>query len=173
MLDHRQLYVACYFGSASRSDIEAFIQSKVVIFDEYNSRWFDVHANGLRVAQTTMIELIEAAFPEFSIYSDEGLLSCRAELKRQIRLLLDGEITPSTFCSFFNSMESALVVESELSAGDVDFLGDLYNACDWCDGSWTLENSPHLAGEAARVALRIEDAEPGGGGQAATRPESK
>jgi hypothetical protein len=159
MLDHRQLYVACRFGSASKADIEAFIRSVVDGGDEYDSRLFEAHANDVRVARTKTIEFIEASFPEFSIDSDEGLLTCRAELKRQIRLLLDRQITPSTFCSFFNSMESALVIDSDLSPDEVAFLGDLYNACDWCDDTWTLESAPYLAEEGVRVASRIEDAE--------------
>ncbi len=56
-------------------------------------------------------------------------------------------------------MESALVIDSDLSPDEVAFLGDLYNACDWCDDTWTLENAPYLAEESARVASKIEDAE--------------
>jgi hypothetical protein len=159
MLSHRQLYVACHFGSASQADIESFIQSVVDGGEEYDSRLFEAHANDVRVARTKMIEFLEASFPKFSIDGGEGLLTCRAELKRQIRLLLDRQITPSTFCSFFNSMESALVIDFDLSPHDVAFLGDLYNACDWCDETWTLENAPYLAEEGARVASKIEEAE--------------
>jgi hypothetical protein len=159
MLCHQQLYVACHFGSASKEDIESFIQSVVDGGDEYDSRLFEAHANDVRVARTKMIEFIEASFPVFCIDSDEGLRTSRAELKRQIRLLLDRQITPSTFCSFFNSMESALVIDSDLSPDEAAFLGDLYNACDWCDDTWTLENAPYLAEEGARVASKIEDAE--------------
>jgi len=31
------------------------------------------------------------------------------------------------------------------------WLGDLWNACDWCDESWSLSNSPHLKEEADKV----------------------
>jgi hypothetical protein len=106
-----------------------------------------------------MIEFIDASFPEFRIDSVEGLAACRAELKRQSGLLLDRQITPATFCQFFNSMESELVISSDLSADEVAFLGDLFNACDWCDETWTLESAPYLAEEASRVASRIEEAE--------------
>ena len=159
MLGHRQLSVACHFGTASRADIESFIHSAVEGGDDYDSRLFEAHANDLRVARTKMIEFIDASFPEFRINSDEGLLTCRAELKRQIRLLLDRQITPSSFCRFFNSMESELVIDFDLDPHDVAFLGNLYNACDWCDDTWTLESAPYLAEESAHVASRIEEAE--------------
>jgi hypothetical protein len=159
MLNHRQLSVACHFGSASKTDIESFIQVVVEGGDEYDSRLFQAHANDLRVARLKMIEFIDASFPEFRIDSVEGLAACRAELKRQSGLLLDRQITPATFCQFFNSMESELVISSDLSADEVAFLGDLFNACDWCDETWTLESAPYLAEEASRVASRIEEAE--------------
>ena len=159
MLGHRQLYVACHFGSASKADIESFVQSTVEGGDEYDSRLFEAHANDLRVAHKKMIEFIDASCPEFRINSDEGLLICRAELKRQIRLLLDRQVTPSSFCRFFNSMESELVIGFDLDPGDVAFLGNLFNACDWCDDTWTLENAPYLVEESAHVASRIEEAE--------------
>ena len=159
MLNHRQLSVACHFGSASKADIESFIQAVVEGGDEYDSRLFQAHANDLRLARTKMLEFIDASFPEFCIDSFEGLAACKAELKRQIVLLLDRQITPSTFCQFFNSMESELVISSDLSADEVAFLGDLFNACDWCDDTWTLESAPYLAEEASRVASRIEEAE--------------
>ena len=102
MLDYRQLAVACHFGSASKADIESFIQSVVDSGEEYDSRIFEAHANDLRVARTKILEFIAVSFPDFQVTTDEALGPCRAELKRQIGLLLDGEITPYSFCRFFS-----------------------------------------------------------------------
>lgn len=105
-----------------------------------------------------MLEFIAVSFADFQVNTDEALGPCRAELKRQVGLLLDGETTPYSFCRFFNSMEVQLITDSEFAPDDVAFLGDLYNCCDWCDDTWTLENSPHLAEEGARVASEIDTA---------------
>ncbi len=40
--------------------------------------------------------------------------------------------------------------------GHPSFIGDLYNACDWCDESWTLENAPYLVEEAERVLKALQ-----------------
>jgi hypothetical protein len=106
-----------------------------------------------------MLEFIDFSFPEFRIDGDEGLALCRAELRRQIGLLLDRQISPSSFCQFFSSMEDKLVIDADLSGLEVAFLGDLFNACDWCDETWTLESAPYLAEESARVASEIDRAE--------------
>lgn len=159
MIDYRQLAVACQFGSASKADIEGFIQSIIESTEEYDNRLFEAHANDLRIARTKVLEFIAVSFPDFQIATAEGLRLCGAELKRQIGLLLERQITPSSFCRFFNSMESELVIDSDLSPDEVAFLGDLYNACDRCDDTWTLENSPYLAEESVRVASKIEEAD--------------
>ena len=158
MLDYRQLSVACHFGSASKDDIEAFIQSFVDSGEDYDSRIFDAHASEVRVAQTKILEFMALSFPDLLIGTEECIEACKAELKRQIGLLLDGQITPLNFCRFFNSMEVQLVTDSKFLPDEVAFLGDLYNCCDWCDETWTLENSPHLAEESARVASNIDKA---------------
>jgi hypothetical protein len=31
------------------------------------------------------------------------------------------------------------------------WMGNLWNNCDWCDGSWSYENCPSLVDEAHRV----------------------
>ena len=159
MLDYRHLAVACYFDSASTAEIEAFIQSVVEGDREYDSCLFEAYSKDVRIARAKMFEFIHVSFPDFSIDSEEGIKSCEAELKRQVGLLLSREIKPVCFCQFFNSLESALVVDRDLPPEKVSFLGDLYNACDWCDDSWTLESAPYLAEEAARVASKTEKAE--------------
>ena len=159
MLDYQQLAVACHFGSASKMDINSYIRSVIESDEEYDNRIFEAHSNDLEVARAKILEFIAVSFPDFQVNTKEALGACRAELKRQIGLLLDGKIMPYSFCRFFNSMEVLLITDSELAPDDVDFLGDLYNCCDWCDDTWTVENSPHLAEEVARVASEIDKAE--------------
>jgi hypothetical protein len=36
-------------------------------------------------------------------------------------------------------------------------MGNLYNACDWCDETWMLENSSHLSIEVKKQIHIIKD----------------
>ena len=159
MTDYRQLAVACHYGSVSKPDIDAFIQSIVDGEDEYDGRLFEAYTNDLSAAQKKIFEFIEISHPGFQLKADGFLLACRAELRRQIALLLDGKITPVVFCRFFNSMEIDLITDHSFSSDDLGFLGDLYNACDYCDDRWTLQNTPYLAEECTRVSDEIDKAE--------------
>jgi len=75
-------------------------------------------------------------------------------LQRTIARLLNGELEPLRFCEFFGSLEAYCVDNGPETAGQLyypNFVGDLYNACDWCDESWTLDNSDQLREEATQV----------------------
>ena len=112
MLDYRQFAVACHFGSVSKADIEAYIQSVIESDEEYENRIFEAHANDLSVTQVKMLEVIGFSFPNFDINTDDYFVPCRSELKKQLGLLLDRKITPLDFCIFFNSMEMELMIDS-------------------------------------------------------------
>lgn len=155
ILDYKQLAVACHFGSASKTDIESFIRATSENGTDFDSRLFDAYQTDITVARTRMLDFISISYPEFQLLSEAGLIACRAELKRQIDLLLASEISPANFCTFFNSMELELVVNSDLPTDAVEFLGNLYHACDWCDESWTLANSVYLVEEAERMRDRF------------------
>ena len=161
MFNYRQLAIACHFGSASRVDIDTYIESVVLSGKDYDSRIFEAHARDLKVAQAKILAFITVSFPEFEINSEDLLELCKSELKRQIGLLLDKKITPSSFCEFFNLMESKLVFDSEFASDELTFMGDLYNCCDWCDDTWTHDNSRHLTAEGIRVIAGIDNAEQG------------
>lgn len=36
------------------------------------------------------------------------------------------------------------------------WMGNLYNACDWCDETWTLEDNPHLLIEVEKQIQNIK-----------------
>ena len=55
----------------------------------------------------------------------------------------------------FNIYLSGLPIPESVQESDEWWMGDLWNKCDWCDGSWTYENSPALVAEARRVAAML------------------
>ena len=72
--------------------------------------------------------------------------------------LLNGEITPNVFCTLVNTYDANFMDFRKLDERTFEYpkwLGDLWSNCDWCDESWSLSNSPHLASEVKKV-LRNE-----------------
>ena len=68
--------------------------------------------------------------------------------------LIKKEITPNKFCyvvSLFDANFLGLRKTDENTLEYPNWLGDLWNNCDWCDESWTNSNSPHLIEEVNKM----------------------
>jgi hypothetical protein len=92
----------------------------------------------------------------FEPISEKGELLAIAVLKEQSKLLLDGKITPLSFCKLVQLFDRNFLGLRVLENGSLEYplwLGDLWNCCDWCDESWAISNSPTLADEAKKVLL--------------------
>ena len=74
---------------------------------------------------------------------------------------LDNQILPLSICNLIMDIEVAFLSASrglpENIADYPEWLGSLWNACDWCDESWTFENSPHLETEIQIQVEKIEE----------------
>jgi hypothetical protein len=92
----------------------------------------------------------------------EGFLPVSQEGEKEAIEILNGacdkflreEITPSQFCRVVSTFDAGFLDFTKLDERTFEYpawLGNLWNACDWCDESWTNANSPHLLAEAKRV----------------------
>ena len=71
--------------------------------------------------------------------------------------LLNEEITPAQFCNLVNQFDGGFLGARDIGEGLAyypEWLGQLWNNCDWCDESWSISNSPHLVEEAKKVLKR-------------------
>lgn len=160
MRDYRQMTVACFFEVASEEDINDFIQGVIEGEAEYSPCIFDAYNKNLKVARVKMLDFLALTYPDFRIDSHEGAMASSVFLKEQCKHLISGQISPVAFCTFFNYFESFFSFSVETGQYDPPYWGDLWNCCDWCDDSWTPENSPHLIDEAKRVVYHIEEVNP-------------
>lgn len=61
----------------------------------------------------------------------------------------NGNLSPLKLCTIFISLEIGFLdalrgLKNNIAYYYPEWIGDLYDACDWCDETWTIENSPHL-----------------------------
>jgi hypothetical protein len=82
-------------------------------------------------------------------------------LKRALELFLSKQISVQTLCQVVSVLDSMFVIglvsverpreHLPKSLEKIAWLGNLYNCCDWCDDSWSFDNSQHLIVEARRL----------------------
>ena len=67
---------------------------------------------------------------------------------------VNGALAVPTFCHAVQRLDALLI--SGLQAAPVpEGLSARWNACDWCDGNWTLNDQPHLERELKAVPTHL------------------
>lgn len=140
-----QMLVACSYKSASKSEVDEYVQSVISGDEEYSNTIFEALCNDPRKARGKLEEYLRSAFPDFQVTSDLGIEECKRELVFQIQRLLSKRCSQEEFRSFFLAIESDLMMDCD------DFWGDLYNGCDCFDEKWNFLDNDYLLEEAQRV----------------------
>jgi hypothetical protein len=88
-------------------------------------------------------QVVQRHFPDFQFQSPDGIRWARETIKRRCEDYLERRITPCEFCSVVSPVEQHFDFPQ--------WLGDLFNACDWVDGHTKREDVPYLEDEARRL----------------------
>ena len=110
---------------------------------------------GLVEAEAERISLVLAEEIEgFTPVSEQGEIWAKEILANFCEMVLSEKISPNKFCHLVQGYDANFLGLRENAAGELEYpvwLGDLWNACDWCDESWSISNSPHLKQEIEKV----------------------
>lgn len=153
-----KLGVACLLGIATKEEIDSVVSGLTEGHDPVDPEVFEIFSKDPQQSRSRFVDYFRKLRPDFAIDSDEGVSACKELLVKQIERLHCRDITPFDFCNFVQVLEACYLDNAARTEGDVaypDFLGDLWNVCDWCDESWTLENAESLRRESKRVAAEI------------------
>ena len=94
----------------------------------------------------------------FEPASKEGIEYAKLVLHSELHKFLNREVSAEAICSLVNRIDlqylDAIPRENEFYYPT--WIGDLWNCCEYCDDTWTLESSPHLVKEALAVLSQFE-----------------
>ncbi|MEW4453814.1 hypothetical protein AB1L30_14160 [Bremerella sp. JC817] len=111
-------------------------------------------------------QIVATEVPAFSDIGTEVQCVARRILAERLQMFLDGKIRPAELCRTVNRFDAQFLEATPAAT----WLGDLYNGCDWIDGT-SYDPSPgevpYLVEEARRVLASLtsspistEDCEP-------------
>lgn len=106
----------------------------------------------------------------FETGSWEAFPYAKAAFGKVLESFLAKKISPMALCKIVRELDSAYVVGTANFLGksnsdpndNAKWLFDMWNSCDWCDDSWTFENSEHLVREAKKVSALLSNIAPHG-----------
>lgn len=84
-------------------------------------------------------EFIHRQWPGFSMKAPKPELYANKYFRRRLQEYLDEECTPWEVCRMVNPIEQIY--------GFPDWLGNMFNACDWVEPNWVASNCRHLEDE--------------------------
>ncbi|WP_228133118.1 hypothetical protein [Alkanindiges illinoisensis] len=99
-------------------------------------------------SEALLLKIIQNIDPTFSYNCIEAEILAAHYFLTILNDYLTGKIKPSDLCRIFSNIEIGFLDAPRNLSIDVlyypEWIGSLYDACDWCDETWTIENMPHL-----------------------------
>ena len=136
------LALRLWLGLADTRDIDDWL-------DAYVARVPSPHPDALELFSLSA-EQLTAAFMafvrnefDFEPNSARGSRVARELVARLCQSVLAGTLSVPNFCETVQRLDTTFN-EPEAGLPYPKGLDDLWNGCDWCDETWSLENQPHL-----------------------------
>jgi len=148
------LVVSHWLDIANADHVHTWVLHEIETNPAHESSLYPLLAYQHPETQKMLERLLQSRNSTFDLHTSEGETILKEMLCEQIELLLHHTISPLLFCTFIQQLESLYLDTSQPVNGQItypDFLGDLWNACDWCDATWTIENAEYLQEEATRI----------------------
>lgn len=146
----KEKYIECYYA-------DRYTEAMVASIDQYiNSNYNDIPDEifiEFTQAETNyaeiILQLIQQSDPEFLPNCFEAeVLTAHFFLNILNHYQHMKGISPLQLCKLFSDIESEFLdAPRNLPQGIAyypEWLDNMYDACDWCDETWSVENTPHL-----------------------------
>lgn len=158
----KELLVELWFLGLSQDRLEQWIgqyveETELIIDEEY----FELPDCTVDESEVLLLSIVRKSISNFSETSEDAEYLAAQLLLKKLKEYLNHQIKPVFLCQMIVEMESTFLGASRNMPKGIayypEWLGQLWNACDWYDENWTFENSPHLKNEIQNQILKIEE----------------
>ncbi|QTN26431.1 hypothetical protein HZ993_13920 [Rhodoferax sp. AJA081-3] len=158
--DLNRLAVELHYGVGELSEVMAWAGIANAATGEVHSLVWDVLTVDDVSVVTRLLAEIAWDLNKFRPNSKEALPFAIGSLRKALRQFLVRERTVQSLCELVSDLDTIYVLgvlqndgftNAPTSHVSPSWLGDLWNCCDWCDATWSYENSQPLVEEARRV----------------------
>jgi len=148
MITPKEMLVNIWYGNSTDVSIRdwafGYIEQNENVPDEIYEL-FDVEP---ALQETLLIQIVAALDSDFDSQCVEAEFMTAKLLLEVASDYLVGNVKPSDVCAVINKIDCGFLGAPRGLPDNIAYypkwLGNLYNSCDWCDGSWTQSNAPHL-----------------------------
>ncbi|AZP12551.1 hypothetical protein [Undibacterium parvum] len=125
---------------------------------EAHSQIWDIYTVADHKHATDLLLSMASDINGFKLESWEAEPFAMSAFKKALDAFFSRSMPVQTFCKLVEKLDATYNIglagvpkPESLQSHEEWWLGNLWNCCDWCDESWTMENSSPLLAEAQRV----------------------
>lgn len=159
--DLNLLAMKFWCGVGSSEELSRWTDAAVMSTDELHPLIWDLYPQPSPELATALLLRMAEDVNGFQPISVGAEAIAEDILRQSLIAFVARDISVQALCRLADHLDSgfnlALADAPQPRSATTDsqwWQGDLYNCCDWCDDSWTHDNSPHLHAEAERL-LRV------------------
>lgn len=140
----KALYVELYYGEYSHSKMIKKLIEYVEKNDNIPIELLELYPN----YEPLLLDVIQKKDFGFSYNCLEAEILAADFFLNILTDYKNRNLSPFKLCKIFNNLENGFLDAPRELKNNIayypEWIGNLYDACDWCDETWTIENSPHL-----------------------------
>lgn len=140
----KALYIELYYGEYSYSERIKKLIEYVEKNENIPVELLELYPN----YEPLLLNVIQTKDSEFSSNCLEAEILAATFFLGVLADYKNGNLNPLKLCTIFSNLECGFLDAPRRLKNNIAYypkwIGDLYDACDWCDETWTIENSPHL-----------------------------
>ena len=149
-----ELAVRAWLQLAAPSEIDEWAEGYLAQGQDPIAEVLDLfHESRERKVEAFMV-VAERCFG-FSLATARGARAVERVIADLCRAVLGGHVTVSTLCEAIRRLDAYFITDHPGSPVP-DRLVELWNTCDRCDESWTINSQPHLEGDLKAAIARLD-----------------
>lgn len=148
MISPKEILVNIWYGNSTDVSIRNFVFDYIEQNENVPDEIFELLDVDSEVQETLLMQIVAASDSDFDSQCVEAEVMAAKLLLEVASDYLVGNVKPSDVCAVINNIDCGFLGAPRGLPDKIayypEWLGNLYNSCDWCDGSWTQSNAPHL-----------------------------
>lgn len=148
MKNYQEVLVECWYDQADLESIKKWACSYIENNDDIPEEIFELLDADKYQFESLLLKLSKVIDSDFSPQSIGAELLAAKHLITVASEYLNDEATPMDVCRVVGKIDVGFLGASRGLPDNIayypEWLGNLYNSCDWCDDIWTSSSAPHL-----------------------------
>ena len=148
MKTHQEILIECWYNRTDRDSVIQWAKTFVKSNDHVPAEAFEIFDAQEQHLKDILLRLAMTIDSEFSPQSLNAEILAAKYLINSINRYLNDEATPIDICRVVRKIDGGFMGAPRDLPNNIAYypcwLGNLYDSCDWCDNTWTMDSAPHL-----------------------------